>query len=399
VRRSSFQDRTKGGLDVDHRREWFVKRVKVLASIFAVQVSDFSIIDNQFHVILRNRPDLAATWTAREVTQRWQRLSRASLELKPLIGEKLLKKLSAKRKWVNERKRRLSSISWFMLMLKEPIARAANAEDGVRGHFFGERFQSLKLADDEQILITSLHVNSLAVRLGLAESVTSERFTAAHACLTGAGSWLTSMNEEAGDVGETRDPPALKESQSGDSVEMPKDQAAETSEPIAQAKDLFGAESAANGEANAVAEREIAADSGQRGAAARFQNASPFFQRLPLNVFCEWLETNACQGSVAAVSVPTAATGEADVRSAPPCADHAAGEAGRGATASVAEGQGGLPTPTLAVPDQLPATWERFGFNSTRWAQAVPLVSRRFRWLAYVAAAMRLDIRHWTGGS
>ncbi|MFM7073575.1 MAG: hypothetical protein ACKO38_17445 [Planctomycetota bacterium] len=286
VRRSSFQDRAKGGLDVDHRREWFVKRVEDLASIFAVQVSDFSIIDNQFHVILRNRPDLAATWKGREVTQRWQRLSRASLELKPLIGEKLLKELSARRKWVNERKRRLSSISWFMLMLKEPIARAAN-----------------------------------------------------------------------------------------------------------------GAESASNGEANVVAEREIAVDSGQRGTAARFQSASPLFHRLPLNVFCEWLETNACQGSVAAVSVPVAATGEADVRPAPPCADHGAGEASRVANASVAEGQGTLPTPTLAVPDQLPATWERFGFSSKRWSQAVPLVSRRFRWLACVAAAMRLDIRHWTGGS
>ena len=58
VRRSSFRDRTVGGLDLDHRREWFHKRVEDLAMYFAVQVCDRSVVDNQIHLILSNRPDL-----------------------------------------------------------------------------------------------------------------------------------------------------------------------------------------------------------------------------------------------------------------------------------------------------------------------------------------------------
>jgi hypothetical protein len=60
----------------------------------------------------------------------------------------------------------------------------------VRGHFFAERFDAVKLADDEQRLATSLQINSLAVRLGLESDVANSRFTAAYARLHGNGDWL-----------------------------------------------------------------------------------------------------------------------------------------------------------------------------------------------------------------
>lgn len=50
VRRSSFRDRTVGGLDLEHRREWFYKRCDDLATICSIQVCDMSAIDNRFHV-------------------------------------------------------------------------------------------------------------------------------------------------------------------------------------------------------------------------------------------------------------------------------------------------------------------------------------------------------------
>ena len=72
------------------------------------------------------------------------------------IGEEQIKEELAKPGRLEELRRRLSSISWHMIMLKEPIARAANKEDGVRGHFFAERFDAVKLEDGEQRLATSL---------------------------------------------------------------------------------------------------------------------------------------------------------------------------------------------------------------------------------------------------
>lgn len=166
VRHCSFRERSASGLDQDHRVEWLHKRVDDLASIFAVQVCDFAVLYDQFDLILRNRPDLAVQLTAEEVAQRWQRLSLASLDLKPAAGAKEIEKLVAKRIWIAERRQRLSSISWFMRMLKEPVARAANAEDGVRGHFFNERFESLDLEDAEPILDLGRCILAMEMRLG-----------------------------------------------------------------------------------------------------------------------------------------------------------------------------------------------------------------------------------------
>ena len=126
VRRSSFRDRTVGGLDLDHRQEWVAKRLRAIAELFAIDVTDFAVIDNEFHAVLRNRPDLAAQLSDEQVIRRWFRMSRRGLNLLEEMGPKKLKYWLSQRKKVAEFRRRLSSISWLMIMLKEPIARANN---------------------------------------------------------------------------------------------------------------------------------------------------------------------------------------------------------------------------------------------------------------------------------
>ncbi|MEZ6063892.1 MAG: hypothetical protein R3C19_26390 [Planctomycetaceae bacterium] len=42
---------------------------------------------------------------------------------------------------LEERRKRLSSVSWFMRCMSEVIARMANAEDGCTGRFWEGRFQ------------------------------------------------------------------------------------------------------------------------------------------------------------------------------------------------------------------------------------------------------------------
>ena len=58
-----------------------------------------------------------------------------------------------------ELRSRLSSLSWFMKELKEPIARQANVEDGVTGHFWEGRFKSPRLLDESAVLLCSIYID------------------------------------------------------------------------------------------------------------------------------------------------------------------------------------------------------------------------------------------------
>ncbi len=386
VRRSSLRDRTAGGLELDHRQQWIAQRLRAIAEFFTIDVTDFAVIDNEFHAVLRNRPDLAAKLTDEQVIRRWFRMSRRCLELQPEIGKKPLKEWLSKRKKLAELRQRLSSISWLMIMLKEPIARAANAEDGVRGHFFGERFSSVELEDSEQRLVTSLQINSLPMRVGLAKDLANSRFTAAHARRNGEGHWLAgewNANDSRSSVASpTADSPVA----TAQMEDRPTEGSSEADRSAAASNTVDRDAAASNAADREAADREAAdceaADCealDREGAAERGSDAddtpkkaavidtdssvdpskaaksSPLFNRLPLDVYMDWLEAN-----VASVGHKAA-----------------------------------LKTPALEIPVELPAAWSRFGLDAARWSDAVEAIARRFRWLAEVAAAMRCDCRRF----
>jgi hypothetical protein len=72
---------------------------------------------------------------------------------------------------------RLSSLSWFMGQLNEFIARAANKEDEVKGHFWESRFKSKVLLDDAAILAGMAYVDLNPIRAGVAATPEESDYT------------------------------------------------------------------------------------------------------------------------------------------------------------------------------------------------------------------------------
>ena len=122
-----------------------------LAGIFGVDFLGFAIMGNHLHVILRNRPNVVETWSDEEVATRWWRLfpKRREEDGRPAQPTEYdLKMILGTAKDCQEKRRRLSDISWVMRCLAEVIARRANKEDQCTGRFWEGRFKAQKLIDD-----------------------------------------------------------------------------------------------------------------------------------------------------------------------------------------------------------------------------------------------------------
>ena len=69
--------------------------------------------------------------------------------------------------WVEEARKRLSSLGWFMKCLKEPLSRMANKQDECKGAFFEGRYKSIAILDEEALLTVCAYIDLNPVAAGI----------------------------------------------------------------------------------------------------------------------------------------------------------------------------------------------------------------------------------------
>jgi len=167
------------GKDYSARKQEIHNRLALLAEVFAIDVCAFAILSNHYHLVLHIDEQTALQWSEIEIAERWTRLFTGPPLVRAYVGGQELSasQLRVVDNHLQEYRKRLHDLSWFMKCLNEPIARQANAEDNVTGHFWQARFSSQALLDEAALLTVMAYVDLNPIRAGLAETPEASDFT------------------------------------------------------------------------------------------------------------------------------------------------------------------------------------------------------------------------------
>lgn len=175
------------GKSYEHRRGWIEDRVRVLSSLFSIEVCAYAVMSNHYHLVVKLDPHTPVGWSDDDVLDRWTALHRGPILVQRYrAGDSLNDaELEAVHSIAAVFRGRLGSLSWFMKCLNEPIARKANAEDDCTGHFWEARFHSQPLCSDRALLAAMAYVDLNPVRAGVAKTPEESMYTSIRARLTG----------------------------------------------------------------------------------------------------------------------------------------------------------------------------------------------------------------------
>jgi len=166
--------------DFSHRKAWLVQRLRFLATVFAIEVCAYAVMENHYHTVLRTRPDIVALWSDWDVATRWLTLFPLHRDMSgaPIPPAEVdIRALADRPDRIAQLRIRLCSLSWFMGRLNEFIARAANKEDSVKGRFWEARFKCQALLDEAAIATCMVYVDLNLIRAGRVETPEESDFT------------------------------------------------------------------------------------------------------------------------------------------------------------------------------------------------------------------------------
>ena len=65
------------GYDFEHRRQWIVDRIKLVCSVFAIDLCAYAVMSNHYHVVVRINARETRSWSNHEIAKRWVTLLKA----------------------------------------------------------------------------------------------------------------------------------------------------------------------------------------------------------------------------------------------------------------------------------------------------------------------------------
>ena len=114
------------GKDYEYRRDWIRETEADFAALFAIEIGFHTEMANHLHMVIRNRPDIVATWSDEEVVRRMLTIDKRTHSLTGEIEAPELNEIRIRMrepKTVAKYRARLASPSWFMKAVRENIAR------------------------------------------------------------------------------------------------------------------------------------------------------------------------------------------------------------------------------------------------------------------------------------
>ena len=142
------------GKSFEHQRQWIENRFRLLSSIFSVEIAAYAVMSNHLHIVVKLCSDAVDELSNEQVVERWSCLFKGPVLVQKWRGGDTLHpaEIRAVNDCIDEYRKRLGSLSWFMKCLNKPIARLANKEDGCTGHFWEARYKSQALLTEEALL-------------------------------------------------------------------------------------------------------------------------------------------------------------------------------------------------------------------------------------------------------
>jgi REP element-mobilizing transposase RayT len=167
------------GKNYEHRRQWIVDRIRLLSSLFAIDICAYAVMNNHYHLVLKLCPEQLINLSDDAIMERWCALFKGPLLVQryrqgiplPQIEQKTVNEI------VSVWRKKLADLSWFMRCLNQPIAFQANREDGCTGKFWESRFTSQALTTEEALLSCMAYVELNPIRAKIADSPETSDYT------------------------------------------------------------------------------------------------------------------------------------------------------------------------------------------------------------------------------
>ena len=160
------------GRSFEHRRAFIESELLRLGQVFFLDVVGYAVMSNHFHVLLFIDQDAYDEASTHDIVSRWHQIHQGNPVSGKFLNNEPLEphETDQLNHFVDTWRERLGSISWYMRVLNEKVARMANIEDDVTGRFWEGRFKCQALLDDQALLSCLAYIDLNPVRAGVADT-------------------------------------------------------------------------------------------------------------------------------------------------------------------------------------------------------------------------------------